>query len=245
MQMLADFKLEAKTGIAVWSFLAIVYSSFEILCKKRDGVKEFFLLAMVSIWLLWFILGSIGWVRYAFVPISLSSMLLGRLFGHVTNGFYFDYNQIRHALRQTNMSSPLVQLSLALLSVFMIGYGALIDVNNVLRGGDQCAQQMAEYLDTHLERGILIETWEWEIAFLTDHNYHHPPFKVLEAMVRRVHFGTPVSDTMYDFQQFHPGYLIDGPFSKWTHLYPKTFLQKQCELVTSAGGYDLYRIDRP
>jgi 4-amino-4-deoxy-L-arabinose transferase-like glycosyltransferase len=237
--------LAKKSGYLLWTFLAIVYFGFEILCKKRDGGKEFFLLAMVSIWLLWFILGSIGWGRYAFVPISLSSVLLGRLFGYVTDGFYFDYNQIHHALRQTNISFPLVQLSLALLAVFMIGYGALIDVNNVFRGGDQSAQQMAEYLDTHLERGVLIETWEWEIAFLTHHNYHHPPFEVLEAMVRRVNLGMPFSDTLYDFQQFHPGYLIDGPFSKWTQLYPEAFLQEQCELVTSVGEYDLYRIARP
>jgi hypothetical protein len=33
---------------------------------------------------------------------------------------------------------------------------------------------MAAYLDDHVSHEALIETWEQEMGFLTDHNYHFP-----------------------------------------------------------------------
>jgi hypothetical protein len=48
---------------------------------------------------------------------------------------------------------------------------------------------------------------------------------------------------MYDFEQHHPDYIINGPFSKWTGLYPPGYLSQECTLVVSIGEYDLYEVN--
>jgi hypothetical protein len=110
---------------------------------------------------------------------------------------------------------------------------------------DRSPQEFATYLDTHLCREALVESWEWEIDFLTAHNnYHHPPLEVLVSADRFYNFGTsyPPPATVYDFRAYHPEYVINGPFAKLTGIYPEDLLEENATLVVSIGEYDLWRM---
>jgi len=243
-RILANLNGLGRSGYLIWGLPALVYQGLVTVRKKRSGVKEFFVISVVLIWLLWFVFGSVGWERYAFTPMGLTCIFIARLFHDVTDGFHVKKRGLISEVVNGHTGPALGKLALILLPFSLIIYGLLAQINTIATEADRTPQAFADYLNAHVDKSEVIETWEWEIAFLTDHNYHHPAFEVLEAMIRHVQFGAPFDETMYDFRQFHPKHLIDGPFSKWTQLYPKEFLQQQCELVTRVGKYDLYRIGR-
>ena len=54
-------------------------------------------------------------------------------------------------------------------------------------------------------------------------------------------FGEKV-DRTYDFSEFNPDYLIDGPFSKSTGLYDAKLRNGCCMLIYSISPFDLYKI---
>ena len=85
----------------------------------------------------------------------------------------------------------------------------------------------------------VIETWEPELGFLTDHNYHFPPHALLDTAVRYVWLGGEPPASQYDLSAVSPPYLIVGPFAKYTGLYTDQ-LSPDYQLVQSFGDYDVY-----
>jgi len=98
---------------------------------------------------------------------------------------------------------------------------------------------MAAYLDTNLPLGSLVETWEWEITPFGRQDFHLPPFRVAEAVVRRDQLGISPEGMVYSVEPLRPDYLIDGPWSKGAQLY-KDYIAQRCTWVVSIGAYDLY-----
>jgi hypothetical protein len=98
---------------------------------------------------------------------------------------------------------------------------------------------MASYLQEHVPTDALIETYESEVGFLTDHNYHYPPGIVRNQATAHGLFGAPPAE--YDFVKTEqPDYVLVGPVSLFEELYPDEVLTPHYELVTSIGYYQLY-----
>jgi hypothetical protein len=92
-----------------------------------------------------------------------------------------------------------------------------------------------------VDKKALVETWEPEMGFLTDHNYHFPPPALLYKAVSNIWMGKPPPSDDYDFVQKNlPDYVLLGEFSRFVQLYPQNILDSQYTLVTTIGAYDLY-----
>jgi hypothetical protein len=103
------------------------------------------------------------------------------------------------------------------------------------------AQEMSAYLDENVPVDAVVETWDPEMGFLTDHNYHYPPNALLALAVQQVYFGgEPVREHYHFVQTERPQYLLAGVFSKWTGVYPLDDLAGEYRLVRTFGTYDLY-----
>src|SRR4029077_8913204 len=87
------------------------------------------------------------------------------------------------------------------------------------------ARVMASYLDAHVKPDALIETWEPEMGFFTNHRYHYPPAKLLMTAVSAPSGGkTPAA--VYDFRAGGlPDYVLEGPFARLVGLYPPARLE--------------------
>jgi hypothetical protein len=111
----------------------------------------------------------------------------------------------------------------------------------IVSPGFNAPEAMASYLNEYVPQDALIETWEPEMGFLTDHNYHFPPALLLLDAVMQVHLGgSPVSEA-YDFvQSEQPDYVLVGDFSRQVDIYPYDLLAEGYELETTVGGYELY-----
>jgi hypothetical protein len=166
-------------------------------------------------------------------------LLIGRLFGDATDDFRFDVRQVRVSLGQTKVSALLARLSLALLPLLAIGYGVLLDVDGLLNEADWSAGQMAQYLNAYVAEDALVETWEWELPFLSERRFHLPPFEAVDGLTRREQLGVAPEGKAYSLEGVRPDYLVSGPWSTWTYVYDE-YIEQHCVLETSMGLYDLY-----
>ena len=71
---------------------SLVYGFFISLPRTRAGQKWSVIFLLVALNLIWYVVASIGWIRYAFLGLSLSGIFIARLFSEITDGFKFDWS---------------------------------------------------------------------------------------------------------------------------------------------------------
>ncbi len=230
-------------GGSLYAFLTIpglVYGV--IIGVKRDEQAESYgiLLIFIAIGLGLFI-SSLAWERYAFAPVVLSSIFVVRLFQDLQKQFVPGWNALLTSVRQKQMSLSVIVAVVML--VWLVGALALplvVQTRNVLNNGSNDAYLVAQYIDDNIPQDAVVETWEQELAVLTNHRYHYPPqITLAKAVASQWQGGEPASDT-YDFRDYSPDYLVIGAFGKYTGLYPDDRLSDY-ELMATIGSYDVYR----
>jgi hypothetical protein len=215
--------------------------------RSRLELQRAFLLVTTVVWLVWYAFASIGWQRYALPALMITALFSARLFLDLGSRLA-RLIQSRTGEKQRAIVPIVNALSLVaimtLLGFFPFYRTSLYEETvAMLNGNDAAAQLFADYLNAHVPLDVLIESWEWEIDFFTNHIYHHPPISIVDVMVRHVYLGEPYSYDMYDFEQYHPNYIINGSFSKWTGLYSPDYLSRECTRIVSIGEYDLYKVN--
>jgi hypothetical protein len=104
---------------------------------------------------------------------------------------------------------------------------------------------MAAYMNANVPTEALVETWEPEMGFLTDHNYHYPEQIRLNTAVKYIWQGGPPPAQGYEFVQTQlPDYILVGAFAKWVEMYPPVVLTAYT-LQTTIGAYELYALTPP
>ncbi|NLE45692.1 MAG: glycosyl transferase [Chloroflexi bacterium] len=221
----------------------LMYGSALALPRQREAQRWGVLLILVVVNLVWYVVGSISWLRYAFPGLAIASLFVARFFHDMTDGFRLDWKNLRDGLSTGQAFSR----SSALRGAMLIWLAAMIllplgqTVRDIVAPPFNAPAAMAAYLDENVPRDALIETWEPEMGFLTDHNYHFPPPLLLNTAVGYVWLGGSPPSQEYDFvEAHHPDWVLVGEFSRWVDVYPRDTLQTDYRLVTSIGAYELY-----
>ena len=222
---------------------ALAYGLILSLPRDKEGLRWGVIFLLVMSNLVWYVVASISWLRYAFPGLAFSSLFVARLFFDLTGDLQLNFSKIAENVR----SGKRMAVDLALRSV-MAGWLALMvliplaqNTLNIVRPPANAPQAMAAYMDAHIDKKALVETWEPEMGFLTDHNYHFPPPALLYKAVSYIWMGKAPPSDDYDFVQKNlPDYVLVGEFSRFVQLYPQKILDSQYSLVTTIGAYDLY-----
>jgi hypothetical protein len=189
---------------------------------------------------LWYVIASIGWFRYAFLGFALSGIFVAGLFSAIVEGLEFRWGTtpLRSLFDGRNVSR--LAIWVWLLAIIIIpATKTVFEIAFPIPTG---VQNLAAYLNANVPRDAVIETWETEVGFLTDHKYHFPPGDLLVVAVEQVYYNGETVQQHYDFVQTEqPEYLLMGTFSKWTQIYPLQDLSDHYRLIQSFGDYDLYR----
>lgn len=226
-----------------WALPGLLYGGFIALKRDRLGLKMAFLFLFASLWLAWYIVASIGWERYAFPGLTIVSLCVARLFLDLIKGDRISPQGLWAELQEGTGSATARQLCFLIVLLVMALYPLTSQIQAILFQADRTPQEFAAYLEAHVSKDAVIETWESELGFLTDHKYHYPPARMVDAMSRHLALGTPSPASTYDFLAADPAYLVVGEFGKWTGLYPTDFLRHHCTLLISIGSYDLYQVN--
>jgi hypothetical protein len=224
----------------------MVYGFIISLPRNKDSQKWGILFLLAAVDLVWYVLASISWIRYAFPGLVVACLFVARFFYDVTDGFHIDLKAIWASLRSRASAS----FSMALKGVFMLWLAAMIAIpfaqttKAVITPTFNAAQAMAVYLDQNVPKNVVIETWEPEMGFLTNHDYHFPPPGLLNTAIGYIWLGkTPPAQEYHYVQDNHPPYVLVGAFASWVQLYPPDYLAAHYHLVTSIGAYQLYQLN--
>jgi 4-amino-4-deoxy-L-arabinose transferase-like glycosyltransferase len=225
----------------------LVYGFFLVLPPRREAQQWGIVLTLVVVNLGWYVVASIGWWRYSFLGLAMASLFVARFFHDSTDGFRLSGVTLRDDQRRGQFTLRDRMLRWAMMAwlaaMFVIPLGET--VWEILSPGFNAPEAMAAYLNEHIPLDVLIETWEPEVGFLTDHNYHFPPPMLLLDAVKQVHLSGPPITEAYQFVQSElPEYVLLGYFGRLVEIYPADFLATRYNLVTRIGEYELYRLKR-
>jgi hypothetical protein len=213
------------------------------LCRIRDlqGVKRSLLLLIAVTWLIWFVVGSVGWLRYAVVGVAFLSMFTAKLFAVLTGGFAIwqpgDASENVTPTRRINAPNIAVAIAVAL----MIASPLQGTFRKEMLNRDSTAMQFAAHLDSVVPPGAVVEAFEAEIVFLSARDFRQPSLDVVMRTVRQPRAETPNGLDFYQLSR-DSTYLVNGPMSKRTSLFGLSLARGCCSLLYQFGDYDLYQL---
>jgi 4-amino-4-deoxy-L-arabinose transferase-like glycosyltransferase len=218
-------------------FSGLLYGIIVSVKRDEDGLNWSILTLLVSIGLFLFI-SSIGWPRYAFIPAVFAAILVARLLNDLSDSFRFRFTNLQNIGQGYNTSVMVIMAGFIIVLIGLASYGR---VQNVLKLGNDDSYHVADYLNTNVPQDQVIETWEYELGFLTNHRYHFPEQIYMSKMNEHIYFaGVEVSE-LYDFRSVvNPNYVIIGPYSLISDIYPSNRLTNY-SLIYSVGDYRVYK----
>lgn len=219
------------------------YGLLLALPRSRQGMLWGVIFALVAVNLVWYLFASIGWIRYAFCGLALTTLFAARLFEDLFGAVRWEWRSWGRGIRRGAANA--LPVNLALLAA--VGLALMLAAPLALTARDIAAppvnspDAMATYLNDNVPQDALIETWEPEMGFLTNHNYHFPPAGLLDKGVGYIWRGGAAPSEQYHFvEESQPPWVLVGAFARWVNLYGPALEQGDYRLVTSIGGYDLY-----
>ena len=229
-----------RSGMALFVAPAWAYAAWRCWKERGQAHAELLLVVLLPIWVCWYLLASVGWPRYALDPYLIGLLLTGR-------AALAAVGRLREYRGPANWPGRGVRLRFAglaavLLVAFCWGLGGLLEqAAQVVARPDRFAQAFADYITTAVDRTVVVESWEWELDALTDLTYHHPTNDWVDRYTAWTQFGDAVT-MQYAPAAYRPGFLVVGPFAKWTGIYDGYLAQGCCILEHTSGPYDLYRV---
>ncbi len=225
-----------------------VYGLIISLPRRRERQRWGMLWILMVVNLAWYVVASIGWPRYAFPGLAVASLFVASFFHRLTDGFQVGGTVLGKALRgeDTVLQKYALRWAILIWLSIMVVRPLVSNVRQIVSLPFNAPVAMAAYLDQNVPHDALIETFEPEMGFLTDHHYHFAPPMILQQAVRHVWLGGPPPSESYDFvQREHPDYVLVGPFARWIDLYSAEILAERYRRVVQFEvswplGYELY-----
>jgi hypothetical protein len=155
---------------------------------------------------------------------------------------------LRGMARLTQSAAPgrrrwLAPTALGLLLVSVYPLWGLNFLGEICTCRSQAPALVAEYLRAQVPRWCLIETPEYELAFLDDEHRIHlmPSYFFVESTPERVVLFNPRKQP-YDFDGVGADLLILGSFGKsvFRQVYPESSLHRNWRRIARVAYYDIY-----
>ena len=203
-------------------------------------------------WFVWFAALSAGWPRYLFPPAFLSLLLLAAVLSILSADFSIaeTKHRISAALRKEELRSgesrAAVTCGVACLAALVFEIAAAIPATTAFWYRSVPLQsyawltETAGWLNTNVPPRQVVETYESQLLFLLDAEYHHPPAQLhLEMMYRR--FFDPAHALPYDPMRVNPDFLVVGSGARTSGLYRRETKSGDFALVRQFGPYAIFR----
>jgi 4-amino-4-deoxy-L-arabinose transferase-like glycosyltransferase len=222
-----------------WLIPILIYGAAIALRRTPDGQRWGNLMIFIGGGLTWYVFASISWPRYAFMPLALAALVAARLIDDLLQRFAVHPREWWRSLQNNELRAAIAPMLIIVFALMSLAPLALT-ARQIVGAETPAVEALVDYLNANVDRSALIETWEPELGFLTDHHYHFPPQSLLNIAVNHTWLDGPDASTAYDFREQPAGYVIVGKFSKYTDVYPGPFLQSDYTLVAAFGAYDVY-----
>lgn len=224
--------------------LSLLFGASLILPKRIVNFKWGILWILAVINLVWYVFASVSWLRYAFAGLAISCLFMARIFVDLVGDFRQRYRAAWESFRRGGVIESMDALRGTLLVVILaLGMISLaLNVRGIVSPPANPPFQMAAYLNENVPVDEVIETYEPEIGFLTDHRFHYPPQSYLNQTIQSIWMGGALPGENYRFiTEEKPRYILVGEFATWVHFYSISEIEANYTQVTVIGPYRLYR----
>jgi hypothetical protein len=224
---------------------SIIFAFFISLPRTTNGQKWSILFTLSILNLLWFVVSSIGWIRYAFLGLALASLFIAKFFISIMDGYKLEWSKIfsMEFASSTINTKFAYQTGMLLWLVAIISIPTVKNTFEIATASRTPSVVMATYLNENVPQNAIIETWDTEMGFLTNHRYHFPPNNLLALAVQQVYSGGEPVHIHYNYVQTNkPEYILVGEFSGWVNMYPVELLSDTYQLITEIDNFYLYKL---
>lgn len=234
--------LLSQDAFYAWVLPGVLYAALLALRRSKEGLPWALLALVVVVWLGWFIVFSVGWPRYAFLPLVVAAIFIAQFFHDWTGGYRVPFGELWKNIR-LRQYDPVIAGRIVLTVLFLLVIIRPLQgrFTEVITDGDDSPQRMASYIVAHVPPDAEIETYDPEVCFLSGHDCHFPPSGIMDAAIEYVWYNASPPSEHYDFRQHGAPYLLIGEFGRWTHVYALEVVEEHYDLVVSIGGYELYK----
>jgi 4-amino-4-deoxy-L-arabinose transferase-like glycosyltransferase len=227
-----------------WAIPGIAFGLLMSTRRSATAFKIGMVTSLIVVWLGWFVVGSIGYTRYANPPLQLSVLLLAKMFvdfiGSLSTGKSFNVREIASGLPREKALTLVFILVLAL----VIGSPVEREIRTTLAAdSDRSPHGFAVHVEKKVPDGKVVATFEYSLGMLTDLDLHFPPIEVLHDSERFYTGMDRHSILDYDPVDYGATYLAYGPHARSIRvLYYSTF-QNNCWVLTSrVHEHELYSL---
>ena len=242
--------LKASWTVVLPALIGIGYAFWIAARQWRTGTQGitdvqitiFALLCLTTSWMLWWMLLSVGWLRYLFPSLFFSCMFTAAFLHDLTGGFSLVFVVRR-------LSDPLISrlrvvwIALLLVAVILFFVASITSLRTLYdayrQGDDNSLEQLIAFFNEEIPREAIVETFESELFFLLNRPYHYPPNEVQIRLNRRTFLKQDVAID-YDPLAADPQFLVIGPMAKLWKLYDPILNDNFFLLIRQIGRYDIY-----
>jgi 4-amino-4-deoxy-L-arabinose transferase-like glycosyltransferase len=207
---------------------ALVYGVILSMPRQRAAQRWGVIMILIMVNLGWYVFASVGWKRYYFMGLALSSLFVARFFYDLADGFRINLIDLWKAVRfgdPSTIRKCAVSLAMLIWLTAMIILPLGKNLQEIVLPPFNAPVAMARYLDENVPPGALIDTWEAEMGFLTDHNFHYYYYPLGKGTDK-------------------PEYILVRHMSHLAESYPPDLLAAHYKLMTKIGEYELYKISK-
>lgn len=186
---------------------------------------------------IWFGLLSIGYPRYANLPLMVSYILLAK----------FGWDLLQTVINKTKFAGMMEKKYYQRILFAGLSFIALLAnvVPLMFHDKDTSTQEVANFIASEIPRDAVIESWEWQVDAFSNHwTYHHPDQIYLMIATRQLFLEDGVFDLEYDVLQSDPDYLLKGIFSNWTGIYDEDVIAREFRSLATFKPYDYEILER-
>jgi 4-amino-4-deoxy-L-arabinose transferase-like glycosyltransferase len=227
--------------------LGLSYAGWKALSKRHrldlEGVQDLprmIVWTCAASWFGWYLVASIGWLRYLMPAAFLGSIFVGLLLQDIAGGFKL-WALVMQGVQSLKRPFSVRAIGRVAAAVFIPAAFALtlwMFYDSYIVTPDDSVHQAAHFLNTETASDSVIETYETELFFLLDRGYHFPPDQVQNQLIRRKRDSRVVVD--YDPLSADPDYLVVGRFADITQLYAPILETGLFRLAFDQGMYQVY-----
>jgi hypothetical protein len=199
------------------------------------------LLALAGSWLAWYVLLSNGGVRYLATPVFIAGIFVGKMLSDFTAGFNLRDTVQRGAafLKLKLIDRSGAKALAAILLVVPLTAATVFVLYATYRGADRSVQDTAQFINTRTAPDSLIESYDAELFFLLERDYHYPPDQYHVLYLRR-YLLEPELGIVYDPLAADPDYLVVGQLSADWRVYDQVLAAGEFRLIETFPRYQVY-----
>jgi hypothetical protein len=228
----------------LWGFPALLYAGLLCLRRSQEGFVLASLLIMSILWLAYYLVWGVTWLAYVFAPAAISALFVSKLWHDLSDGFTISWRDLWTELRQNKPGQAALRFGILTVMSLVVCYQLQGILRQDVLARDRTPQQVAAFLNETVDKSSVIDTWERELAILTDHQYHFPDQSLLafsHAAIYRGEMGDYALKADY-FSSHRPSYVVVGWFARWTGIYDISFLAEHGTLLSTIGDYQVYEL---